>query len=369
MWATEINILRTAAVPFFVQRPFAILDKIHTSIRTYYMIPDIEAISRVLQQHHTFVLTTHVNPDGDGLGSEVALAEWLVEQRKQVHILNYSPTPDFYRFIDPHNYIQQFNEQNHAGAIAKANVILVLDTNHPDRLRTLAPYILQSKAVKIIVDHHLDPHPFADYRVIDADATSTGEIVYRILHHLQAENLSATIASALYCAIMTDTGSFRYPRVDPETHRIVAHLIECGADPVSIYHNVYEQWSAGRVQLLGDALASLNTTLNGKLAHITITQADLQKTGTTEVDTDNFTVYPMNVAGVLAGILFLELKDGLKMSFRSKGDIAINELAKEFGGNGHKNAAGARLFHCSLEETRQKVLLAAEKYILNGKQL
>lgn len=323
----------------------------------------IEAVTRIIKQHKSFVLTTHVNPDGDGLGSEVALDEWLVDQGKQVHILNYSPTPAFYLFIDPHNRIQQFNEQKHAHILAETDVILVLDTNHPDRLRTLAPPVLQSKAVKICIDHHLDPHPFADHYVIDADATSTGEIMYRILRQLSGDTLSPTIASALYCAIMTDTGSFRYPRVDPETHRIVAHLIESGADPVSIYHQVYEQWSAGRVQLLGDALASLRTTLDGKLAHITITQADLQQTGTTEVDTDNFTVYPMNVAGVVAGILFLELKDGIKMSFRSKGNIAINELAKEFGGNGHKNAAGARLHNCTLDDIRPQVLLAAAKYI------
>jgi phosphoesterase RecJ-like protein len=126
---------------------------------------------------------------------------------------------------------------------------------------------------------------------------------------------------------------------------------------------VYEQWSAGRVQLLGDALASLKTEYGGKLAHITITQQNLAQTETTEVDTDNFTIYPMNVAGVVAGILFLELADGVKMSFRSKGDIPINELAKEFGGNGHKNAAGARLHNVSLEETRRNVVQAAIKYI------
>ena len=162
---------------------------------------------------------------------------------------------------------------------------------------------------------------------------------------------------------MTDTGSFRFPRVDAETHRIIAHLIECGADPVQIYHQVYEQWSAGGIQLLGDALASLKTEFNGKLAHITITQDNLKRTGTTEVETDNFTIYPMNVAGVVAGIFFLELHDGVKMSFRSKGDIPINELAKEFGGNGHKNAAGARLHNCSLADIRTQVLQAASKYV------
>jgi phosphoesterase RecJ-like protein len=117
------------------------------------------------------------------------------------------------------------------------------------------------------------------------------------------------------------------------------------------------------VQLLGDALASLKTEYDGKLAHITITQNNLLQTGTTEVDTDNFTVYPMNVAGVVAGILFLELKDGIKMSFRSKGDIPINKLAMEFGGNGHKHAAGARLHDCSLVDIQQQVIHAAHKYI------
>lgn len=323
----------------------------------------LEAVARLLKQHNTFVLTTHVNPDGDGLGSEVALGEWLISQGKQVHILNHSATPDFYLFLDLNKRIKQFNELEDAHELAEANVIIVMDTNHTERVRSMEQHLLNSKAVKVCIDHHLDPQPFAQHYIIDDDATSTGEITYHLLLHLNGQNLAPSIAQALYCAIMTDTGSFRFPRVDPEIHRIVAHLIECGADPVSIYHNVYEQWSAERVQLLGKALASLRTDCNGKLAHITITQDNLKQTGTTEVDTDNFTVYPMSVGGVVAGILFLELKDGVKMSFRSKGDIAINELAKEFGGNGHKNAAGARLRDCILDNVKQQVLRAAAKYI------
>lgn len=326
----------------------------------------IKEVAQLLKRYSRFVLTTHVNPDGDGLGSEVALAEWLEAAGKRASILNHSATPDFYTFLDPHGRIQQFDERRDASTIAGADVILVLDTNHPDRLRSMEQHVLPSPAIKVCIDHHLDPHPFAQYYILDDDATSTGEITYRLMKELDAHPFTPLIAQALYCAIMTDTGSFRYPRVDAETHRIVAELIECGADPVAIYHNVYEQWSAGRIQLLGDALASLKTEYGGKLAHITVTQNDLKNTGTTEVDTDNFTVYPMNVAGVVAGILFLELHDGVKISFRSKGDIPINELAKEFGGNGHKNAAGARLYNCSLEDVRRQVIEAAGKY-LNGR--
>lgn len=323
----------------------------------------IETVAHVLTHNTSFVLTTHVNPDGDGLGSEVALGEWLAGHGKQVSILNYSPTPDFYLFLDPHKRIKHFNAAEDSATIATADVIVVMDTNHTDRLRAMQQPVEASRAVKICIDHHLDPQPFAQHYVLDDDATSTGEITYRLLVHLNGMNLSPLIAQALYCAIMTDTGSFRFPRVDAETHRIVAHLIECGADPVEIYHNVYEQWSPGRIQLLGDALASLQTAYGGKLAHITITQRDLERTGTTEVDTDNFTVHPMSVSGVVAGIFFLELKDGVKISFRSKGDIPINELAKEFGGNGHKNAAGARLYNCTLAETKARVVQAAAKYV------
>lgn len=328
------------------------------------MTQALESVAQILTQHNSFILTTHVNPDGDGLGSQVALGEWLAAHRKHVHILNHSATPDFYLWLDPHKRIKKFNPEDDATKIAEADVIVVMDTNHTDRLRSMERHVLASRAIKICIDHHLDPQPFAQHYVIDDDATSTGEIIYRLLTLLGGEKFSPLIASALYCAIMTDTGSFRFPRVDPETFRQCAHLIECGADPVAIYHQVYEQWSAGRVQLLGDALASLKTAYDGKLAHITITQQNLAQTQTTEVDTDNFTIYPMNIAGVVAGILFLELKDGVKMSFRSKGDIPINELAKEFGGNGHKNAAGARLHDVSLSEIQTRVLHAARKYIV-----
>jgi phosphoesterase RecJ-like protein len=323
----------------------------------------IEAVAPLFRDNQRFVLTTHVNPDGDGLGSEVALAEWLASRGKQVGIINYSVTPEVYLFLDPNHRIAKFREDLHAGIIASADVITVLDTNHPDRLRAMQPHVVKSKAVLVCVDHHLDPAPFARHYILDDDATSTGELIYRLLVHLNGPELPPLVAQALYCAVMTDTGSFRYPRVDPEIFRIAAHLIECGADPVGVYHEVYEQWSPGRIQLLGAALESLETTYGGKLAYITITQDMLRRTGTMEDDTDNFTSYPMSVKNVLAGILFLELRNGVKVSFRSKGHIPINELAREFGGNGHKNAAGARLYDVTVEPIRRHIIEAAKKYV------
>lgn len=326
----------------------------------------LDAVVPLFQTLQTFLLTTHVNPDGDGLGSELALAEWLISHGKQVTILNCSPTPAIFRFLDTHDRIRAFDPGRDAITIAGVNAIVVVDTNQLDRLQSMEGPVRASSAVKICIDHHLEPEPFAHHTVIDVDATSTGEILYHLLLRMEGSRLSPPIAQALYCAIMTDTGSFRYPRVDPEIHRIVARLIECGADPVSIYSQVYERWSPGRIRLLGEMLAGMNTMFDGRLAYTTITQAMLRHTDTLEEDTDNFTTYPMSVEGVIAGILFLELKQGIKISFRSKGEIPINELAKEFGGNGHKNAAGARVGNGSLEEIREKILGAAEKYIVRA---
>lgn len=327
------------------------------------MNADPAQVASILQRHKSFVLTTHVNPDGDGLGSEIAIEDWLLAHRKKVTIINFNPTPVVYRFLDSRNSIQVFDPAIHEEIIKSAEVVFVLDTNNLDRLRTMKDPIAQSSALKVCIDHHLNPAPFASKYLLDDNATSTGEIVYHLLRQLEGETLSPQSAKALYCAIMTDTGSFRYPRVDPETHRIVAHLIECGADPVAIFQEVYERWTAGRMQLLGKALAEIDTSYGGSLAHLTITREMLRSTGTLEEDTDNFTTYPMSIDGVKAGILFLEMENGVKISFRSKGDIPINMLAQEFGGGGHMNAAGARIFDRDLSAVEKDVLHAAKKFI------
>ena len=323
----------------------------------------VQQITRLVAQHENFVLTTHVNPDGDGLGSELALARALRLMGKQARIINHSPTPDNYRWLDPGVDILRFDADLHRDLIFNADCIFILDTNQPDRLRSLEPFVLQSAAVKIVIDHHLDPNPFAGFYLIDDDATSTGELVYRLIADFKGISIDRDIARALYTAIMTDTGSFRYPRTDPEIHRITAHLIERGADPTELYVSVYEQWTPGRMRLLGEVLDSLTTACDGKLAYVICTRKMFNDTGTTEVETDNFTVYPMSIRGVVVGILFNELKDGVKISFRSKGTIPINELAKEFGGNGHLNAAGARISDSKLDDIVVAVVGKAKKYL------
>jgi phosphoesterase RecJ-like protein len=334
----------------------------------------IRQAADIMTRQQEFVLTTHVNPDGDGLGSELALALALRQLGKRVSILNHSSTPENYSWMDPGRDLVQFSPERDRQAILNAGCIVILDTNHPGRLRNLEETLRQAAGIKIVIDHHLDPDPFADRYVIDDGATSTGEIVYRLLKEFPGVRLTKEIAQALYTAIMTDTGSFRFPRTDPEIHRIAAHLIECGADPTAIFESVYENWSPGRLRLLGEVLDSMKIAYDGKLAWIVSTQKMFRETETTGVDTDNFTTFPMGVRGVLVGILFNELENGVKISFRSKGRIPVNELAKEFGGNGHLNAAGARVFDAGLEAVVAEVVAKARKYVAedglinNGKE-
>ncbi|HUL45240.1 MAG TPA: bifunctional oligoribonuclease/PAP phosphatase NrnA [Bacteroidota bacterium] len=330
------------------------------------MKSSFQEIIGLIRHHQHFVLTSHVNPDGDSLGSEIALAAALRQLGKEAFILNHNSTPGNYRWLDPAGTIATFVPESHQNLILNAEVLFILDTNHPDRLRSLGPFVQQSKAVKIVIDHHLEPSDFGQHYLIDEDSTSTGELLYKLIRLIPEVTLTEEIATALYTAIMTDTGSFRFPRTDAETHRIAAHLLECGADPTRVFVNVYEQWSPNRMRLLGEVLDSMKTAYDGQLAYVVCTQKMFHETDTTEVETDNFTTYPMSITGVVIGILFNELKNGVKISFRSKGNIPVNQLAKEFGGNGHLNAAGARLFDVSLDDVVKDVTLRAEKY-LNGR--
>ncbi len=327
------------------------------------MQQEFELCKILIEQHHRFVLTTHINPDGDGLGSELALTSLLRSRGKTVHMLNHSETPYYYGFLDPNGQIQQFDEQRHSALVHEAGVIFVLDTNQPERLGTLKPFVLESRAKKICIDHHLDRTEFADVYILDEDSAATSEIMYHLLEYLDGNRFTPEVATALYTGIMTDTGSFRFPRTSADLHRRVAHLIECGADPVTIYQNVYEQGTLGRLQLLGKVLSTLQTAHDGKVASLQATREMFRETETREEDTDGMINYTLSIKGVQVGLMFTELQDNVKVGFRSKGDIAVNKLAQEFGGNGHMNAAGARVTGAKVHKLAAKIIARSKVYI------
>jgi phosphoesterase RecJ-like protein len=303
-----------------------------------------------------------VNPDGDGLGSEVALAHYLESKGKQVSILNCSATPENYLFLHKLHPIFQFDPPRHEDIVENAEVIILLDANDPDRLAAMTPFIMKSHAMKVCIDHHPEPGEFADLYLLDEQSPATGEIIYNFIS-MAGGTIDRVTATALYTAIMTDTGSFRYQKTDSEVHTIVAHLLQAGADPIVIYEQVYERTSAKRMRLLGMALANMQTMYDGKLAYIVLTSKMFEATGTSEADTDAFVPYTLTIDGVQIGLMFSEMDNIVKVSFRSKGDIAINELAKEFGGNGHKNAAGARISNAKLDDVMHQALKSAGKFV------
>ncbi len=328
------------------------------------MTKEFEQFRTIVDNCRRVVLSTHINPDADGIGSELALGTYLKGIGKQVAILNHSKTPENLLFLDPLREVLHFNAAKHSSIVKDAELICVIDTNHLDRLADLKPLVTESKSRKICIDHHLEPGAFADLYILDEESTATGEIIFKLITYLDPNAVTREVASHLYAAIMTDTGSFRYPKTDAEMHRIIADLIDYGADPTEIYQSLYEQGPAGRVQLLGMALAGLRLAHQDKVAYMILTRTMFKETDTTEADADAFVPYTLTIQGVQIGLLFTELpNDVIKVSFRAKGDIWVNKLAQQFGGNGHQHAAGVRIHNADLDDVIRQVLAKAEDYI------
>jgi phosphoesterase RecJ-like protein len=323
----------------------------------------IEQLRHLFDIKNSYVLTTHINPDADALGSEAALARYLSDRGKHVHIFNQSETPDNLRFLSETFPITHYHSAQHAQLIINAECFIVLDTNSVQRFKALHQAFEHSKAYKIIIDHHLDHESFADLNIIDTHVPATCELLYLILHSIDDKAITKPIAEALYAGIMTDTGSFRFPHTDPETHIITADLLKRGVSPYEIYERIYESGPVNKLHLLGKALTAIDVHYNGKVAVMTLPRSIFADTNTVESDVDNLTHYVLSIGGVLIGIVVLELEHGVKVSFRSKGDIPVNELAKQFGGGGHKNAAGARIKETTLQ-TIIPDLLEKVKYFI-----
>jgi len=316
----------------------------------------------IFESKNSFVITTHVNPDGDAIGSEVALACFLRNKGKKVKIINQSETPDNLLFLTKLFPVETYSS-NLDHHILNTECFCVVDTNSLKRFSAMAEVVKKSKAYKICIDHHLEQEPFADLYVIDTEVPAAGELLYRILTHTDASSITKPIAEALYAGIMTDTGSFKFPKTDSETHTITAELLSRGVNPDEIYQEIFENGAVNKLHLLGKALESIKLHDSGKICTMVIPRSVFSETNTKEADVDNFTNYGLSVKGVIVGLVFVELYDGVKISFRSKGDFDVNILAKQFNGGGHKNAAGARVKNLPLQEAVQMVIEKAKIFL------
>jgi phosphoesterase RecJ-like protein len=300
-----------------------------------------QLISLIEQKTH-FVLTTHLNPDGDALGSELALAEHLASLGKMVTIINSDPAPEVYRFLDPQHVIKKYSPKKHLGLIQKAEVIVVVDASGGwKRVGRLGEALEQANAIKVCIDHHPDPTDFVDIAVVDTDAAATGELIYELILSTKGR-LSLSIAEVLYAAIMTDTGSFRFPKTSARTHRITAELLQAGIQPLDIYRQIYERYPLSRVRLKGHVINAIKTEAQGQIAYYGLDQETLKAYKVKAADLDGFASLGQEIRGVRVVVFCLQSsKSKVKISLRSDGSVPVNQLAATYGGGGHPSAAGA----------------------------
>ncbi len=322
-----------------------------------------ESLKTIINDHSRFLVTTHRNPDADAIGSQLAMYHILRKLGKEVLVINHSGTPYNLTFLDKDNVIEKYSPDKHNKVISEVEVIIFTDLNQISRTGSMAEFLSNLDVPKVCIDHHRKPDNFTQYKYIDIKSIATGEIIYNFIKKTGITELDYDIALQIYSAIVTDSGSFNYDRTSPQTHIIAAELLECGVDPSYVHEQIYQQDRISRLKLLGETLCTLNFHAEGQIAYMTITQEAINKTEASDEDVEGFVNYTLAVKGVKAGFLFYELKDGLKISFRSKGNIPINKLAAEFGGGGHLNAAGARLYNVDYKEYIQKIIQAAEKYL------
>lgn len=301
------------------------------------------------------VIITHTNPDGDAIGSCLALALALRKTGKDAQVLIPDGLPDFLRWLPGIGLSTTFvyKKEKAVGLVEQADLIFCLDFNDPERLNDLKEYLFRSDAKKILIDHHQDPADFTDITLSEPWRGSVGEMIFLFIRELFDEDLiDKDIATNLYVAIMTDTGNFSYASSYPEIFHIVGELLEYDIEKDMIFSRVYDSYSEDRMRLLGYCIQKKMVVLHRyHAAYISIADEELKQFNHRKGDTEGFVNIPFTVKGVKFSVLFVEKKDRIKVSFRSRGKFPVNRIAAEhYHGGGHINAAGGDSF-LSMEET------------------
>ncbi len=318
----------------------------------------MQELKNLLSSKQNVVITTHVNPDGDAIGSSVALLNFLIKMSHDVSVIVPNDYPDFLKWMKNDELIINYsNSKNESqDKIKNASLIFCLDFNNLDRINELGDYISESNAKKVLIDHHLDPSDFYDYKIHDVKASATAELVYNFLIELDSNAIDKDISEALYTGILTDTGSFKFS-MSPKVHKIVSDLMIRGVDIGFINNKIYDSNSLDKLKLIGYALSEkLEVISNGNAAYIVLSRKDLKDHNFKKGDTEGLVNYALSISNVNMAVLIIETKERIKFSFRSIGQFSVNEFAKRyFNGGGHKNAAGG-----SLED---KLSVALEKFL------
>jgi len=297
----------------------------------------------LLARHRRLLVTTHLNPEPDAIGSEIAFAELLRTTGKEVALWNTSPTPRNCEFLDPSSEIRAWAGPD-ASLLAWADLAVILDVNSWSNLGEVGDAIRGSGLPRLLIDHHRGGDAdIAETRVSDTTAAATGVLILEMARAFGLA-LSPRVAAALYAAICVDTGSFRFANTDPRALHAAAELVAAGARPDDIYRAIFEDLSWERLRLLPRALGSLRAGAGGKIAWLGVTSAMFREAGATEEDSDRFVDQIRGLRGVEVCAVFRERDAGdVKVSLRSTGRVDVQRVAARFGGGGHRLAAGAQL--------------------------
>lgn len=308
-------------------------------------------LAELFQRENGFLIFTHVQPDGDTLGSALALGLSLRLLGKKAVVVRSDPLPEIYQFLPGSGEIADWRQVE-----GDFRVGVLVDCGDPTRVGEAAK-LLAGVALVVNIDHHGTNAGFGQYNYVDVQAAAVGEQIYELLRSMEVD-ISPAIATCLYTAIVTDTGSFRYESTRESTFRVAAELVRLGAKPAQVAENAFETRSLSSARLLGRALETLELTPDGKVAWLVISRAAFEETGASDGETEGIINYARAIRGVEVGLLFRETGDGkVRVSLRSRHQVDVSRVASHFDGGGHPRAAGCTL-SLPLNEAREKVITA-----------
>ncbi len=329
---------------------------------------EFASFKREISSPKKIFITTHVKPDADALGSSLGLANYLIKKGHDVTVVTPTDYPSFLNWMKGNAEVLDFSKPEHnplaVRKLEEADVIFCLDFSVLNRVNELGELIRKSKAYVINIDHHQDPEDFADFRYWSTKAAATCELIYELIVELGDKSLiDKDIAECLYAGIMTDTGGFRHPNTTRNVHLIVAELIDCGANGSQIANWIYDSNSVNRLKFIGFAISRrLMVREDLHTAYFSISKKDLKKYQSQTGDTEGLVNYALSLDGIKLAALFSEREDGIKISFRSSSEVAINKFAASyFNGGGHKNAAGGKS-SLGLKETVERFEKLVEEH-------
>ena len=331
---------------------------------------NLHAFRSLISQPKNAVIVTHFKPDADALGSSLGLAGFLKKKGHQVTVITPSDYPDFLAWMPGNEGVISLSKESKEperkanDCIAKAEIIFCLDFSSLSRINDLGESVKKASAIKVLIDHHLEPEDFAQFEQWDAHAASTAGLVFDLIKELgDTDLIDANIANCLYAGLMTDTGGFRHTNTTQKEFLIASELVGRGASPSMVSKLVYDTNTLERLRLLGFVLSQkLKVLPEYKTAYMTLTLDELKQFGSQTGDTEGLVNYGLSIQGIKLSVLMYDRKDEIKLSFRSLANFSANEVArKHFEGGGHKNASGGQS-KLSLEETLKKLLSILPEY-------